>query len=300
MDWLRLHPYTLIAVAVSILVLAGAYVIQQRLGVEPDPNRTVAWGGFNGLLYPVDTSGRANTAAEQTLPDLYRDVQSGPPFWYSPPAMGDAGTEGDASTFDIEAFIAMLSEDSPNTGGDTGSVGAETFFDAYSFIPRGLIATSAPTQVFTESQQALHTYGNEAGSYIQVFEDRNRDMTRVLKDQFEDPEDALKRNALIGLAGSLAGVGESLENIQEVPTEARSANTKLAGSYRDMGAKLALVPNAGTEEELISAMLTYNAAVEGYVKNYVALVTLFSLAEVTFRDDEPGSVFMFSGGSGGF
>jgi len=299
MDWLRLHPYTLIAVAISILVLIGAYLIQQRLGVEPDPNRTVAWGGFNGFLYPVDTGGRVNTTAEQTQPDLYRDVQSGPPFWYSPPTDGGA-MQSDTGAFDVEAFIAMLSEGSPSTGSDTGSVGTETFFDAYSFIPRGLIATSAPTKVLTESQQALRTYGNEAGSYIQVFEDRNRDMTRVLKDQFEDPEDALKRNALIGLAGSLAGVGESLESIQEVPAEARSANAKLAGGYRDMGAKLALVPNAGTEEELISAMLIYNAAVEGYVKNYVALVTLFSLAEVTFGADEPGSVFMFSGGGGGF
>jgi len=299
MDWLRLHPYTLIAVAISILVLAGAYLIQQRLGVEPDPNRTVAWGGFNGLLYPVDTSGRVNTTGEQTLPDLYRDVQSGPPFWYSPPTEGGA-TQSDTGAFDVEAFIAMLSEGGSDATNNNAGSGVGAFSDAYSFIPQGLIATSAPTKVLTESQQALRTYGNEAGSYIQVFEDRNRDMTRVLKDQFEDPEDALKRNALIGLAGSLAGVGDSLESIQEVPAEARSANAKLAGGYRDMGAKLALVPNAGTEEELISAMLTYNAAVEEYVKNYIALVTLFSLAEVTFRDDEPGSVFMFSGGSGGF
>src|SRR3989344_9521066 len=121
MDWLRLHPYTLIAVVISILVLIGAYLIQQRLGVEPDPNRTVAWGGFNGLLYPLDTNGKVNATAEQTQPDLYRDVQSGPPFWYSPPATGGTETEGDANTFDIEAFIAMLSEDSPSTGSDTGS-----------------------------------------------------------------------------------------------------------------------------------------------------------------------------------
>ena len=122
-------------------------------------------------------------------------------------------------------------------------------------------------------------------------------MARVLKDQFEDPQDSPKRSALIGLAASLAGVGDALLSIESIPGEARSANTRLAGSYRDMGEKLARIPDAGTDdEERISAMLIYNAAAEEYIKNYIALVTLFSLAEVTFRADEPGSVFMFSGG----
>lgn len=297
MDWFRTHPYALLTAIAAVLFLAGAYVVKERLSVPPDPSQTVAWGGFNDFLYPSLNTGNEARLTEQGLPDLYRDVQSGPPFWYSPSATGDSGDAQSSSSFDIEAFIAMLSEGSSNTGDAGETSGTEALFDAYSFIPRGLVATSAPAKVLTESQQALHTYGNEAGSFIQVFEDRNQDMARVLKDQFEDPQDSPKRSALIGLAASLAGVGDALLSIESIPGEARSANTRLAGSYRDMGEKLARIPDAGTDdEERISAMLIYNAAAEEYVKNYVALVTLFSLAEVTFRADEPGSVFMFSGG----
>ena len=80
-----------------------------------------------------------------------------------------------------------------------------------------------------------------------------------------------------------------------MPQEVAPANKNLAESYRAMGGKLRLIPDANTDEEKIQAMLGYNATVETFTKHYIALVTLFSLSGAIFRNDEPGSVFMFSG-----
>ena len=291
MDWLREHPYASVTTMVAIVLLVGAYIVKERTTVSPDSISTVAWGGGGGFLQP--TAGIQNQGISEP-PDLYRRVQSSAPFWYPALPTNTSGEIGDVDTFDLDAFIDLISPKKTGVGTDTGS---SLLSDAYSFIPRGLIATSTPTTERTPTQNVLYAYGNEAGSYIQVFEERNRDMTRVLKDQFEDRQDAPKKAAFLGLADSLAGVGDVLLTIEDVPELAKNANSKLAESYRTIGAKLARVPDAQTDTEIIEAMLAYNASVEEFIKNYVTLATLFSLSGVTFRGDEPGSVFMFTGGS---
>ena len=292
MEWIRMHPYVSALVAVGILFLVGAYIVKERTAVAPNPSSTIAWGGGGGFLQPT-TGAQYQGGPEE--PDLYRRVQSGPPFWFpaSSPNTSEEETQS-TNTFDIEALISLISP--KDSGSQTDTSGSSLFSDAYSFLPRGLIATSTPGKEYTPAQEALRAYGNEAGSYIQSFEERNRDMARVLKDQFEDRENPLKNAALVGLADGLAGVGDSLLSIEIVPEQAASANAKLAASYRAMGAKLRLIPDANTEEARIQAMLAYNATVEEFIKSYTALATLFSLSEVTFRTDEPGTVFMFSGG----
>ena len=291
MDWLREHPYASVTTMVAIVLLVGAYIVKERTTVSPDSTSTVAWGGGGGFLQP--TAGIQNRDVSEP-PDLYQRVQSSAPFWYPAPPTNTSGEGGDVDTFDLDAFIDLISPKKTGVGTDTGG---SLLSDAYSFIPRGLIATSTPTTERTPTQEALHAYGNEAGTYVQVFEERNRDMTRVLKDQFEDRQDAPKKAALLGLADSLAGVGVALLAIENVPELAKSTHANLAESYKAMGVKLARVPDAQTDTENIEAMLAYNASVEEFIKSYVALATLFSLSEVTFRGDEPGSVFMFTGGS---
>ncbi len=120
-------------------------------------------------------------------------------------------------------------------------------------------------------------------------------MPQVLKDQFEDPQDAGKNTRLTDLGKSLSNVGRAIEELYDAaPPQAKSANRRLSDSYREIGGKLVLIPNAQGEKQLIDAMLAYNNAVDVFVKNYVSVATLFSASGVTFRSDEAGSVFTFT------
>jgi len=295
MQWFREHPYASAITAVSVVLFLGAYLVKERTAVSTHSSTTIAWGGTGGsFLFPILGEGvPAGSTLGKGLTDLYQQMRSTPSFSYIPYAPAD--TSGDeTNNFDLEDFLNQLSN------GDGGSsIGSTTtddsvFADAYSFIPRGLISTTISESKQTPTQQALYKYGNDVGSYIKLFEERNPAMARILKDQFEDPRNPQKNAPLLTLAGDMVEIGLSLETLNEIPSMVAFANTRLSNSYKKMGAKLALIPDAARDEERIDAMLAYNAAAEEYVKSYVALATLFSIAEVKFGSTDPGSVFTFS------
>lgn len=292
MHWIRVHPYIFLLATAAVLLVVGALVFKEQSTTLPNSSSTIAWGGLGGgFFYPISGVNKpAENAEEET--DLYNKVQSGPPFsytLYAPPK-----TEGDAQNdFDLDAFLALLASENQNA--ETGIQTSDSLLvNPYTFIPSGSTLPTSPAKERTPTQQALYKYGNEAGFYVQSFENANKNMADVVQKQIDDPQGPLAVAALVELAKNLAKVGNSLEKIADVPAQATSVNTKLAGSYKDVGAKLALVPDAKTDEERAETMLTYNAAAEEFVKSYVALVTLFSISEVTFTPDEPGSVFTFT------
>lgn len=292
MQWLRSHPYVAALIGTVVLILLGAFVVKERIAVRPEYSETRAWGGVGAqLLNPIS---RAPNYTGSIQEDIYREVRSGPPFYYSPaPAQIpfiDAGGSGD---FDFDAFLALLSQPA---GGKPGEATSDNSLldTAYSFIPGGLISTSTTHKVRTPIQQALYNYGNEAGSSIQSFESTFGNASQILKDQFEDRESPSKNAALRALAEGLTGVGKALEGMGDVPSEVERAHAKVAASYRELGDKLSRVPGAKSEQEILDGILAYNSAAESYVKNYVALATLLSAYGVMFAPDDPGSVFTFT------
>jgi len=294
MLWLRSHPYIGALIGATVLILLGALVVGQKTSVDDENTAPLAWGGVGArLLNPISN---VPSLGEDTRPqNLYTQIRGGPPFRYDPasPTQITAYTS-DGGMSDFDALISMLSSAKGGSASGENQTNVDTFVDAYSFIPTGLISTSTPTKERTPEQEELYNYGNEAGSEIQSFEDSHRNMPQILKDQFEDPRDAGKIATLLGLGDALAGVGRALEEIGNVPESVRSANASVAKSYKEMGVLLAQVPKAYTDDERISAMLAYNATVETYIKNYVALATILSAYGVTFSPGEPGSVFTFT------
>ena len=299
MHWFREHPYATVLAIATVVLLVGAYIVKERTGVPPDSSSTIAWGGGGGYLFPtLGTDNNVSSETERDSSNLYRQIQGGPPFVYSTaPSLPGEETSAEGG-LELDTLINMLSPEKTSSSG-TPPVDNSLLENAYLFIPRGFITTSIPTQTYTPAQEALRNYGNDAGAYIKSFEETNQNekMTRILKDQFEDPQSPTKAEALKDLANDLASVGNSLEKMSSVPEQVASTNARLAASYQAMGAKLALVPNAQRDEEKIDAMLAYNATVEEFIRSYIALTTLLSLSEITFRTDEPGSVFMFTNAS---
>lgn len=280
----------MLAVSAFVVLLIGFAIVQGRSPLPIDSSNTSYWQGSGGIVN-VNLQPQGIETVSGSIPDLYGTVQNLPPFLYVPPQQ-TIDTIEEKNEFDFEAFLAELSR--PKAKPSTTSSPSISIPEEYSYVPQAIITTTEPEEGRSESQEALFKYGNEAGLIIQLFEDRNRSMARVLKDQFEDPTHPDKAAALVGLGNALVGVGESLQTLESVPDQARSANARLAESYKKTGEKLTLIPNAATDEEKIAAMLAYNAAAEEYVRNYISVVNLFSLARVRFSSSDPGSVFMFS------
>ena len=291
MSWLRSHPYIAAVAGTVVLLIMGAIIVGKRAAVEPGPSSLRAWGGVGANL--LDTSSRTLGQVPSDQGDLYTEVRSGPPFYYAPNAQAPQTQSGDAEDLDLDELLATLSHAPQNKPSGNGSLAV----DAYSFIPAGFLSTSTAQTWRTPTQLALYNYGNEAASNIQSYEDLYRNAPQIMKNQFEDRQNPDKNAALLGLANSLAGVGNALLAMEDVPSPVLSAHEKLGASYREMGEKLSRIPAAKYETDLIDAVLAYNAVAETYTKNYIALVTLFSAYGVTFRTDDPGSIFTFTNAS---
>ncbi len=286
MQWLRSHPYAAALLSAGLLLIVGTLIVFNRSGVAPEAGARVWSGGAPGFFNPVGDTG----ALQDPQENLYATVRNGPPFYYDPGRTPVPAPPSSADDLDFEALLSMLSSPSRTKPVDANR---ETGFDAYSFIPKGLISTSSPSRR-SAAQQALYNYGNEAGGAIQTFEDMSRNSPQVLKNQFEDRRNPGKNAALLALAGGMRGVGRSLLSIEEVPSAVQAAHERLAQSYEEMGERLSKIPEAQTDEAMLQAMLSYNASVETFTKNFVALATLFSAYDVTFGSEDPGSVFTFT------
>jgi len=285
MPWITAHLY-LTGSIVAVLVLTGVFVVKNQSADTQGP-RTLTWGAGGYLFDP--SAGIQNTP-ESASENIYSAIQEGPPFYYDP-GVSASSLRDSAPEFDFDAFIAMLSKPS---GASQAKEGSDSLPSAYSFIPSGLVSTSTAQRALTPTQQAIRTYGNTAGAIIQSFEPLLRSSPQILKDQFEDRGSSQKNAALTDLAESLAHVGHEMEAMENVPPEMASAHMRVAKSYQEMGEKLANIANTSSEQAAVDAILTYNASVETYIKNYASLATLFSLHEVPFTSAEPGSVFVFT------
>ncbi len=295
MNWVRAHPYASALCAAGIMLAIGIFIVQKQSATLETPH-TSYWEGAN-IPFLNPTSYEPAPSAAQNGEDITQQVKSGPPYTYIPPAViSDTGISvGQDSSFDFDAFIAMLS----SAGGGSASGGQQTaegnsLDSAYAFIPSGLMSTEVAQKTRTKTQQALYNYGNEVGSSIQSFEEQHVNTPQVLKDQVEDRTDPNKRAAVEGLARLLQNLGQSLMDMESVPLQIASAHGALAKSYIAVGTNLALVPKAATESDFVRAIETYNASADAFARNYIAVVQLFGAYGVTFSSNDAGSVFTFT------
>ena len=164
----------------------------------------------------------------------------------------------------------------------------------YSMIPTG-VAAPASSHPRTADQQALFTYGNEAGLAMMTFESTHTDMADVLKIWLADrgnPSDIASVNSL---ADALSATGASLESLPSVPESIAPSNNALADSLKDAGTKLRAIVPAGQANDLalVSAIRSYNSAADTFTQDYVAIATILSVSNVTFSSSDTGSAFQF-------
>lgn len=292
-QWLSTHIYTTLCVAAGILLVIGALIVKTHAPASAG-NSLQVWGGGQGTLI-MPQSGQNPVLSNVPPPDLM-DNSNVPTFTALPVTKPPSGTSPTDDTFDVAAFAASLQGASIPSAAATQTNTAAPI--SYDFIPQGLISTSSPGRARTAAQQALYEYGNDAGSYIQSYEDAHRNTAPALTDQIKDRQNPQKIQAVKDIAAALRSVGTSLTSMDDVPESVRSLNLSLGEGYITIADKLSLVPDAAADSAFINAIKAYDSSVDAFTQQFVAVAQYLSLSGVTFQSTDPGSVFTFSGGGG--
>lgn len=294
MEWIRSHPYAS-AIGAAVLLLAGMFLVV-RTSTTPAARTVETFGSARGAFGPF--YGPAQQTSPNSEDDIAQNVLSGPPYTYIPPSIPTTtgANTGATDPLDFKTFIRTLSQDTAPTSGTSSDHSSPA--DTYLWLPRDLMSTTTtqrPTR--SPSLQAVYEYGNEVGAYVQSFDDQHPTAVNILKDQAEDRADPQKVAAVEALARAMREVGRSLLAMDAVPAGMASAHEALAQSYIAIGTDLALVTKAQADPDFIRAMETYNGSVDTFIKNYVALATLFGAYGVNFGAGDAGSVFTFTAAS---
>jgi len=198
----------------------------------------------------------------------------------------------DSSFFDWNSFVAALSHPpkaSAATSSDTG------ISEAYSFIPTGLFSPPSPqtSMDMTDSQKALHGWGQSAGEIILAFESSHTNQPATLTDFIQDRQNASKIASMKQLGADLTSVGDSIAAIDPLPPQMQTAGPGLADAYREIGRNLAAIPDAKGDDATVKAILTYDKSAEAFIQKYVNVVNILATNGIKYTQDEPGGVFMF-------
>ncbi len=299
--WVVRHPMASFGVAAFFLLGIGFFIVETRTPVSPQERGLVAWGGNGTISSNPSYAQGYNNVPPQNQPNIMQQVQSGPPYTYKmpslPPQPTQPGVQNDDGTFNVDAFAKALGQ------AETGGVQSKNQTDisqsiknAYAFIPTGLVSTTTG-QERTDAQNALYEYGNEAGSYIQSFEQANANETQVLKDFIADRNDPDKANRVIAIGNGLAAIGKSFDGMDAVPDSVAGIHAKLVKDYATLGQNLSAITLAHYDADFIKAINTYNDSANTFTKDYISLVTLLSTSKVVFAPSDPGSVFVFTNAS---
>ena len=300
MEWLRTHAYISSASAVALLILLGGFIVSEKTAQTPATSQPNAFSGGGAVLNPtfyVPNSGSGGAGSNAQTPSVVSQVENSAPYTYIPPnstiTVGNTqNTTG--SSFNFNAFIAMLSNENQPAAGSAGASGTSSISSAYAYVPSGLISTTSEKVTRTPLQQSLYDYGNSIGSFIQSYEEQHANSAQILTDQVQDRNDPQKIAAVEELGKSLTNLGGELLTIDDVPSQMSAAHMALAQSYQEIGQKLQLVPQAQSDQQFVAAIEAYDSAADTFTKNYVAVADLFASYGVVFSQSDPGSVFTFT------
>ena len=307
MEWVRLHPYAATLAGSCILVIVGAIFVLSRTA-SPAPSGISAWSGNPGTLGTPST-GSNPTAGDSAQAITPPAAATGTydtailPYTRATPAANSSGTIGApaaSSSFDFDTLMAEIAAYSgkPRISASTTAAASDGSNDInpWSFVSTGLIATTSPRAGRTPAQQALYLYGNNVGSYIEGYDAAHSNQTQVLTDSYNDRQNPTKEKGVERIGHDLETIGTGIAETTGIPASAALANTALSNSYTEIGADLIAVAQseALADSALVAAIQKYDAAVNTFNKNYIALSVLFSTNGVTFGPGDPGSVFSFT------
>lgn len=286
MQWISTHLYTSVIVAVVLLLGGGTLLVRGRAPVDVQQHNGNTWSGSGSA---VDSLTHDTTYTQGSALSVERATNAAiPQLSYSQ----EAGT---SPSDDALAALQALAQKASTSGVRIEAGTDVTLSDLYALIPHGIGSATTTTIRRSVREQALFTYGNEAGAPIDAYGTTHQKQAYIIADFIADRANAGKQAAAARIGNDLKIVGRELAAIANVPTDIRAMHDALASSYTILGDKLIAFSNTKTDQELLASALEYNASVEQFNKTFLALATFFEISEVRFGAGDAGHVFTFSG-----
>ncbi|MDB5187891.1 MAG: hypothetical protein JWO50_411 [Candidatus Kaiserbacteria bacterium] len=299
---MREHPLIVGSIIAGALLILGAILVQNRASYPAyvseqawNPNSPSTNGQISAATNPVPTpqTTPSQAYATQTLPYTTNSTGNN---------TGSAlqGSYTAVTTDNLDALLQSISLPAgtkPKTQTTSSSVGD---INVWSYIPSGLVSTSsAPSRSGT--QDALYQYGNEIGSMIQGYEATHQSVVQIITGAVNDRQDSAKEAAVEKIGRDMIELGNNIASVDTAPKTIKPSGSALAQSYKTVGTSLIKTAQAQSQRDAdyIAALKTYNATTDTFTHAFVGIALVFSLNEVSFSQTDPGSVFTFSGGSGG-
>ncbi|MDP3965810.1 MAG: hypothetical protein Q8Q13_03365 [bacterium] len=319
MQWIRAHRYTVALIAAAVLVVTGGMMAKNNTGTG------IERGGVENISVeypyyapPAAEPARPTESARGNPLNPARDAGAPPRAWSFTPAM----PKPEASAVSI---IPRPAVKVPTKEPDTAQTGP--LFEPYALFVRALSFAAPAADSRRPEQKALFEYGNALGSVITGFENAHTDVVQILKTFFDSRVDPAKAAGipeiaeayaqltagsartvpvsgaeaaanLRKIADAYAQLSATVANMNNVPPEAEMLNAGLANVYAGAAQGLVRLSKTENETQLLDAVNAYNVNADEFIKNYVALVQLFSAYEVKFSGNDAGSVFSFSSNGG--
>ena len=319
MDWIHAHRYTAALIAMAVLVVVGGVTAKNGSSGTPAGRGDVKNVAVEYPYYAPPIAGfNGATAAGNSLQSPIQNANgSVMPIL----RFGTAQPKENLPAYTAPAVIPRVAESAPAR---TPNPSLPSLNDSYLSFFQALSRILSPTDTRTPEQQELFDYGNAAGSLIKTFEDTHGDTSQALKTFFDTHTDTskaagipeiavtyaqLKANSapvssavtsaqaaarVQAIAEEYTGLSAAIAGLQNVPPWAETANVKLVKGYADVGKGLSQLSEAETDAQLLDAITAYNASADEFIKNYVALVKLFSAYGVKFSANDPSAIFSFS------
>ena len=297
MEWLRTHPFALLFAFAGLCLLAITALTAEK-SVDPNSHISlVSVSGGNTFQNPsldsVSSESGEPSQSETSLQPVNAPIPKESPARVIAPA-DTASTHTSAS---YEATAPLAAQTPSQKSSSAPSAADQLLSEVYSFVPGGSALLNTPI-TRTPTQQALFTYGNQAGLVVLTFENGHPGMAEALKNWFEHRSDASNRSIVETIAQDMHAAGDGLLALS-APSAASVANKDLATAFIAASDELFKVAAAsGDDMQLATAMKVYNTSADAFIKKYIALSDVFSANEVTFSANDPGSAFTFSATSG--
>lgn len=312
MDWMKAHLTLVYGIGLGLLVLSGAVLVSNKFATYGGGD-SYTWGTYNGAGRFVPTeqfigSSRNDAPLEVpiTIEELSRTLQTNPDRVYA--SLGPGGTAPASNNFfgtttaegvielGADAVDALLKSIKPTayTGNLTADEG--TLDEIYHFIPKNIGSVGVSEQSkMTKAQQELYNYGNEAGSFIELYSSIWAPVQAgIHRSYVEDRGNPEKATALKKLGNGLYEVGLGLGGMEIIPSAMTKQHRDLVAAYKTAGEKTEAIAFAITDDDLYVALVDYNRSADEFLRSYLAITTVFTLNSVTFKETDPGSVFVYN------
>lgn len=139
---------------------------------------------------------------------------------------------------------------------------------------------------------AIRQYGNELAKKLTTFRIQQGDQLIILDNFIKNSGSTIAQDKIEKLANAYKKLAKDITQT-EIPKSVKNINTAIATSLTEMSTELWAMSTKKTDTDILAQANEYNKTSAGLAKNMLRLIDTFMFADVKFKSNEPGAIFMF-------